>query len=96
MGSPPTTKGHSNQLALTPESSINFQPIEAMHYTQRSIERTDTRLNTDAMVLYTRGFHDVCIFSSGSVFTRLASGLREEGITRRLREAEDAQGFSSY
>jgi hypothetical protein len=43
---------------------------------------TDSALIIDAMdLLYTRRFHAFCIVSSDSDFTRLASRIREEGVT---------------
>ena len=43
---------------------------------------TDSALIIDAMdLLYTRRFHGFCIVSSDSDFTRLASRIREEGVT---------------
>ncbi|SIO09431.1 NYN domain-containing protein [Agromyces cerinus] len=43
---------------------------------------TDSALIIDAMdLLYTRRFHGFCIVPSDSDFTRLASRIREEGVT---------------
>ena len=43
---------------------------------------TDSALIIDAMdLLYTRGFNGFCIVSSDSDFTRLASRIREDGVT---------------
>ncbi|KTC13067.1 MULTISPECIES: NYN domain-containing protein [Pseudomonas] len=61
------------------ENSI--QPIQQFAYTKGK-NATDSSLIIDAMdLLYTRRFDGFCLVSSDSDFTRLASRLREEGLT---------------
>ena len=56
---------------------------------------TDSALIIDAMdLLYTRRFHGFCIVSSDSDFTRLASRIREEGVTvYGFGERKTPEGF---
>ncbi len=59
----------------------SIQPIQQFAYT-RGKNATDSSLIIDAMdLLYTRRFDGFCLVSSDSDFTRLASRLREEGLT---------------
>ena len=59
--------------------SIN--PVQQFAYTKGK-NATDSSLIIDAMdLLYTRRFDGFCLVSSDSDFTRLASRLREEGLT---------------
>jgi uncharacterized LabA/DUF88 family protein len=61
------------------EYSIN--PVQQFSYTKGK-NATDSSLIIDAMdLLYTRRFDGFCLVSSDSDFTRLASRLREEGLT---------------
>ena len=61
------------------EYSIN--PVQQFAYTKGK-NATDSSLIIDAMdLLYTRRFDGFCLVSSDSDFTRLASRLREEGLT---------------
>jgi hypothetical protein len=56
-------------------------PIQQFAYTKGK-NATDSALIIDAMdLLYTRRFDGFCLVSSDSDFTRLASRLREEGLT---------------
>jgi len=56
-------------------------PIQQFAYTQGK-NATDSSLIIDAMdLLYTRRFDGFCLVSSDSDFTRLASRLREEGLS---------------
>lgn len=58
-----------------------IQPIQQFAYTKGK-NATDSSLIIDAMdLLYTRRFNGFCLVSSDSDFTRLASRLREEGLT---------------
>ncbi|MFF2632233.1 NYN domain-containing protein [Microbacterium sp. NPDC058021] len=58
-----------------------IQPIQQFANTSGK-NATDSALIIDAMdLLYTRRFHGFCIVSSDSDFTRLASRIREEGVT---------------
>ncbi|TYL50440.1 NYN domain-containing protein [Agromyces mariniharenae] len=58
-----------------------IQPIQQFANTVGK-NATDSALIIDAMdLLYTRRFHGFCIVSSDSDFTRLASRIREEGVT---------------
>ena len=58
-----------------------IQPIQQFANTTGK-NATDSALIIDAMdLLYTRRFRGFCIVSSDSDFTRLASRIREEGIT---------------
>ena len=59
----------------------SIQPIQQFAYTKGK-NATDSTLIIDAMdLLYTRRFDGFCLVSSDSDFTRLASRLREEGLT---------------
>lgn len=59
----------------------SIQPIQQFAYTKEK-NATDSSLIIDAMdLLYTRRFDGFCLVSSDSDFTRLASRLREEGLT---------------
>ncbi len=61
------------------ENSI--QPIQQFSYT-RGKNATDSAMIIDAMdLLYTGRFDGFCIVSSDSDFTRLASRIREQGLT---------------
>jgi uncharacterized LabA/DUF88 family protein len=69
-------KGWKDQLL---EQSI--QPIQQFAYT-RGKNSTDAAMVIDAMdLLYSGRFDGFCIVSSDSDFTRLASRLRESGLT---------------
>lgn len=58
-----------------------IQPIQQFDNTTGK-NATDSALIIDAMdLLYTRRFQGFCIVSSDSDFTRLASRIREEGVT---------------
>ncbi len=58
-----------------------IQPIQQFANTVGK-NATDSALIIDAMdLLHTRRFHGFCIVSSDSDFTRLASRIREEGVT---------------
>ena len=58
-----------------------IQPIQQFANTKGK-NATDSALIIDAMdLLYTRRFGGFCIVSSDSDFTRLASRIREEGVT---------------
>ena len=72
----PSLKGWKEQLL---ENSI--QPIQQFAYTQGK-NSTDAAMVIDAMdLLYTNRFDGFCIVSSDSDFTRLASRIRESGLT---------------
>ncbi|PZF83878.1 NYN domain-containing protein [Micromonospora endophytica] len=59
----------------------SIQPIQQFAYT-RGKNATDAALIIDAMdLLYTARFDAFCIVSSDSDFTRLASRIRESGLT---------------
>jgi hypothetical protein len=59
----------------------SIQPIQQFAYT-RGKNSTDSAMIIDAMdLLYTRRFDGFCIVSSDSDFTRLASRIREEGLS---------------
>ncbi|WP_346830911.1 NYN domain-containing protein [Pseudomonas abietaniphila] len=59
----------------------SIHPIQQFAYTKGK-NATDSSLIIDAMdLLYTRRFDGFCLVSSDSDFTRLASRLREEGLT---------------
>ncbi|MDR2105264.1 MAG: NYN domain-containing protein [Deferribacteraceae bacterium] len=61
--------------------SYAIQPIQQFGYTTGK-NSTDSALIIDAMdLLYTRTFDGFCIVSSDSDFTRLASRIREAGLT---------------
>lgn len=58
-----------------------IQPIQQFAYTKGK-NSTDSALIIDAMdLLYTRNFDGFCIVSSDSDFTRLASRIREAGLS---------------
>ena len=58
-----------------------IQPIQQFGYT-RGKNATDTAMIIDAMdLLYSNRFQGFCLVSSDSDFTRLASRLRESGMT---------------
>src|SRR5690606_39085813 len=58
-----------------------IQPMQQFANTKGK-NATDSALIIDAMdLLYTRRFQGFCIVSSDSDFTRLASRIREEGVT---------------
>jgi uncharacterized LabA/DUF88 family protein len=59
----------------------SIQPIQQFSYT-RGKNATDSAMIIDAMdLLYTGRFDGFCIVSSDSDFTRLASRIREQGLT---------------
>lgn len=59
----------------------SIQPVQQFGYT-RGKNATDSALIIDAMdLLYTGNFSGFCLVSSDSDFTRLASRLRESGLT---------------
>ncbi|MBK1724477.1 NYN domain-containing protein [Thiocystis violacea] len=59
----------------------SIQPIQQFRYTKGK-NATDGAMMIDAMdLLYSRNFEGFCIVSSDSDFTRLASRLRESGMT---------------
>ncbi|MCB9494566.1 MAG: NYN domain-containing protein [Desulfobacteraceae bacterium] len=59
----------------------SIQPIQQFAYT-RGKNSTDSAMIIDAMdLLYTGRFDGFCIVSSDSDFTRLASRIREEGLS---------------
>jgi uncharacterized LabA/DUF88 family protein len=59
----------------------SIQPVQQFRYTTGK-NATDSAMIIDAMdLLYTRRFNGFCIVSSDSDFTRLASRIREEGLT---------------
>jgi uncharacterized LabA/DUF88 family protein len=61
--------------------SYSIQPIQQFTYTTGK-NATDSALIIDAMdLLYTGRFDGFCIVSSDSDFTRLASRIRESGLT---------------
>ena len=61
--------------------SYSIQPIQQFTYTTGK-NATDSALIIDAMdLLYTGKFDGFCIVSSDSDFTRLASRIRESGLT---------------
>lgn len=69
-------KGWKEQLL-----ELSIQPIQQFGYTTGK-NATDSALIIDAMdLLYTGHFDGFCIVSSDSDFTRLASRLREAGLT---------------
>ncbi|MFP5307483.1 MAG: NYN domain-containing protein [Gammaproteobacteria bacterium] len=72
----PNLKGWKDQLA---EHAI--QPMQQFRYTTGK-NATDSAMIIDAMdLLYTDRFDGFCIVTSDSDFTRLASRLRESGMT---------------
>lgn len=74
----------------------SIQPVQQFAYTKGK-NATDSALIIDAMdLLYTRRFDGFCLVSSDSDFTRLASRLREEGLTvYGFGEAKTPQPFVS-
>lgn len=59
----------------------SIQPVQQFRYTTGK-NATDSALIIDAMdLLYTKRFNGFCLVSSDSDFTRLASRIREEGLT---------------
>jgi len=59
----------------------SIQPIQQFRYTTGK-NATDSAMIIDAMdLLYTKRFAGFCLVSSDSDFTRLASRIREEGLT---------------
>ncbi|MFZ0791482.1 MAG: NYN domain-containing protein [Chromatiaceae bacterium] len=59
----------------------SIQPMQQFRYTKGK-NATDGAMMIDAMdLLYSRNFDGFCIISSDSDFTRLASRLRESGMT---------------
>jgi len=59
----------------------SIQPVQQFGYT-RGKNATDSALIIDAMdLLYTGNFSGFCLVSSDSDFTRLASRIRESGLT---------------
>ena len=59
----------------------SIQPIQQFAYTTGK-NATDSAMIIDAMdLLYTATFNGFCIVSSDSDFTKLASRIREEGVT---------------
>jgi uncharacterized LabA/DUF88 family protein len=59
----------------------SIQPIQQFAYTKGK-NATDSAMIIDAMdLLYTGNFHGFCLVSSDSDFTKLASRLRESGLT---------------
>ncbi|MBK5274871.1 MAG: NYN domain-containing protein [Desulfuromonadales bacterium] len=61
--------------------NYSINPVQQFAYTKGK-NATDSSLIIDAMdLLYTRRFDGFCLVSSDSDFTRLASRLREEGLT---------------
>ena len=61
--------------------NYSIQPIQQFNYTTGK-NATDSALIIDAMdLLYTGKFDGFCIVSSDSDFTRLASRIRESGLT---------------
>lgn len=70
---------HSKWKDALLENSIT--PIQQFGYTQGK-NATDSAMIIDAMdILYTRSVEGFCIVSSDSDFTRLASRIRESGLT---------------
>jgi uncharacterized LabA/DUF88 family protein len=60
---------------------LSIQPIQQFRYTVGK-NATDSAMIIDAMdLLYTERFDGFCIVSSDSDFTRLASRIRESGLT---------------
>ncbi len=59
----------------------SIHPVQQFRYTVGK-NATDSAMIIDAMdLLYTRRFEGFCLVSSDSDFTRLASRIREEGLT---------------
>ncbi|MBI4528026.1 MAG: NYN domain-containing protein [Deltaproteobacteria bacterium] len=59
----------------------SIQPVQQFRYTTGK-NATDSAMIIDAMdLLYTKRFDGFCLVSSDSDFTRLASRIREEGLT---------------
>lgn len=72
----PLLKGWKDVL-----NSYAITPIQQFAYTQGK-NATDSAMIIDAMdLLYTKNFSGFCLVSSDSDFTRLASRIREEGLT---------------
>jgi len=72
----PGLKGWKDQLLAQ-----SIQPIQQFAYTSRK-NSTDAAMIIDAMdLLYSGRFDGFCIVSSDSDFTRLASRIRESGLT---------------
>ncbi len=72
----PSLKGWKDQLLAQ-----SIQPIQQFAYTNRK-NSTDAAMIIDAMdLLYSGRFDGFCIVSSDSDFTRLASRIRESGLT---------------
>ena len=72
----PSLKGWKDQLLAQ-----SIQPIQQFAYTNRK-NSTDAAMIIDAMdLLYAGRFDGFCIVSSDSDFTRLASRIRESGLT---------------
>lgn len=70
---------HAKWKDVLLENSIS--PIQQFGYTQGK-NATDSAMIIDAMdILYTRSVEGFCIVSSDSDFTRLASRIRESGLT---------------
>ncbi|PID56381.1 Maebl [candidate division KSB3 bacterium] len=74
-----TTSHLSGWKSIVLEYSI--QPIQQFRYTVGK-NATDSAMIIDAMdLLYTQRFNGFCLVSSDSDFTRLASRIREEGLS---------------
>lgn len=74
-----TTPSLSGWKTVLLEHSI--QPIQQFRYTVGK-NATDSAMIIDAMdLLFTKRFDGFCLVSSDSDFTRLASRIREEGLT---------------
>ena len=74
-----TNNQHSSWKEELLKNSIS--PIQQFSYTQGK-NSTDSAMIIDAMdILYTNSVEGFCIVSSDSDFTRLASRLRETGLT---------------
>ncbi|GAB2578810.1 hypothetical protein Aab01nite_08870 [Paractinoplanes abujensis] len=72
----PNLKGWKDELLAQ-----SIQPMQQFAYTNRK-NSTDSAMIIDAMdLLYTGRFDGFCILSSDSDFTRLASRIRESGLT---------------
>src|SRR5690242_21842776 len=73
----------NNHLSGWKDRLLDFsiQPIQQFGYTKGK-NATDSAMIIDAMdLLYTGQFDGFCIVSSDSDFTRLASRIRESGLT---------------
>lgn len=74
-----TTTSLTSWKSILLEHSIH--PIQQFRYTVGK-NASDTAMIIDAMdLLYTKRFDGFCLVSSDSDFTRLASRIREEGLT---------------